>query len=383
MQTQTILTPAKPKLKGQVKFVNASKDKNAFFGTLKKRVDAYFIETGRSKYANQTLVIKTVVLLLVYIVPFVLLLAFTPPLALSLLLWFVMGVGMAGLGMSVMHDANHGAYSSNKALNYIMAHVLNLLGGSTVNWKLQHNILHHTYTNVTHMDDDIEDKLMLRFSPHTKVKKVHKYQWLYSFFFYGLSTFYWIVAKDFVQYVKFKKNGVNASSDAENRIMLAKIILLKVVYFSILFVVPSVFFGIPFYQLLLGFLVMHFVAGIILTVIFQLAHSVEGTAHPMPNEAGIIENDWAIHQLNTTVNFSRRNKWLSWYVGGLNFQVEHHLFPRISHVHYPALSSIVKSTAEEFGIPYLENETFGIALRSHIEFLKRLGKLPDLDEAIG
>jgi linoleoyl-CoA desaturase len=294
-----------------------------------------------------------------------------------------MGVGVAGLGMSVMHDANHGAYSSNKTVNYLMAHVLNLLGGSTVNWKLQHNILHHTYTNVVHMDDDIEDKLMLRFSPHTTVKQVHRFQWVYAFFFYGLSTLYWVVAKDFVQYVKYRKNGVNAGSAAENRLMLARIITLKLIYFFVVLAVPVVFFHIPFLQVLAGFLLMHFVAGFILTLIFQLAHAVEGTSHPLPNSNGIIENDWAIHQLNTTANFSRHNKWLSWYVGGLNFQVEHHLFPRISHVHYPALSNIVKSTAEEFGIPYLENKTFSEAMKAHINFLRRLGRLPDLNEAIG
>jgi linoleoyl-CoA desaturase len=282
-----------------------------------------------------------------------------------------------------MHDANHGSYSSNKTVNYLMAHVLNLLGGATVNWKFQHNILHHTYTNIVHMDEDIEDKLVLRFSPHTQVKPVHRFQWIYSFFFYGLTSLYWVTAKDFVQYVKFKRNGVNASSEKENRIMLVKMIVLKAVYMFVFLVVPSVFFGLPFGEVITGFLLMHFIAGLVLTVIFQLAHSLEGTHHPLPNASGIIENDWAIHQLQTTMNFSRANKWLSWYVGGLNFQVEHHLFPRISHVHYPKLSHIVKETALEFNIPYLENRTFIEALRSHIVFLKKLGKLPDLDEAIG
>jgi linoleoyl-CoA desaturase len=381
MQSTAISYTAKPKLKGQVKFVN--RDKNAFFATLKKRVDAYFNEAGVSKYANGTLIVKTAVLLLVYAVPFALLLLFQPSFGIALLLWFVMGVGVAGLGMSVMHDANHGAYSSNKTVNFLMAHVLNLLGGNTGNWRLQHNILHHTYTNVTHMDEDIADKLVLRFSPHTEVKRVHRFQWVFAFLFYGITTLYWVTAKDFVQYVKFRKNGVNAGSVAENRWMLVKIIALKAIYLFVFLGVPSLFFGIPFTQVLLGFLLMHFVAGLILTVVFQLAHTVEGTAHPMPDDNGIIENDWAIHQLNTTVNFSRHNKWLSWYVGGLNFQVEHHLFPRISHVHYPALSNIVKSTAEEFGIPYLENKTFGKALQSHVLFLKKLGRLPDLNEAIG
>lgn len=128
---------------------------------------------------------------------------------------------------------------------------------------------------------------------------------------------------------------------------------------------------------------MHFVAGIILTVVFQLAHTVEGTSHPRPTASGTIENDWAIHQLQTTVNFSRDNKLISWYVGGLNFQVEHHLFPKICHVHYPALAPIVKQTAEEFGLEYMENETFAQALASHIATLERFGTLPSMNEAIG
>lgn len=368
------------KLKGQVKFIN--KDKNQFFATLKKRVDAYFTENNISKYANSVLVIKTAVMLATYIVPFVLLLLLQPPFLVSMVLWFLMGISVAGLGMSVMHDANHGAYSPNKKVNFLMGHVLNLLGGSSLNWKLQHNILHHTYTNITHMDEDIEDKLVLRFSPHTQVKAVHRFQWLYAFLFYGITTLYWVTLKDFVQLNKFTKNGVNTNNKQQNRIAFIKIVALKVVYFFVMLAVPTLFFDINFLQVLTGFLLMHFTAGIILTVIFQLAHSVEEAAHPLPNTEGNIENDWAIHQLNTTVNFSRNNKWLSWYVGGLNFQVEHHLFPRISHVHYPGISNIVKQTAEEFGIPYLENKTFGLALHSHIMHLQNLGRLPNINEAI-
>jgi len=369
------------KLKGKVKFV--SKDKSLFFATLRKRVDAYFLQNNIQRTANTTMVVKSVVLLLCYVLPFVLLLAFQPVFPLSLLLWFVMGLGVAGIGMSVMHDANHGAFSDNKRVNFLMGHTLNLVGGSAFNWKLQHNILHHTYTNVVEMDEDIQDRLVLRFNPHSKVKFFHQLQWVYAFLFYGLLTLYWVAAKDFVQYNLFIKNGVNANTDAENRNWLLKLITMKLLYFFGVLAVPSLFFGIPFLQVLLGFLVMHFVAGIILTVVFQLAHTVEGTSHPRPDTNGNIENDWAIHQMNTTVNFSRHNKWLSWYVGGLNFQIEHHLFPRVCHVHYPAIASIVKETATEFGIPYLENETFGQALRSHIATLYRFGRLPDINEAIG
>ena len=365
--------------KQQVKFV--PKDKSPFFTVLKTRVDKYFNDNGMSKHANATMVIKTMVLLSGYILPFFALLYFTPSLGFSMMLWFIMGLSLAGIGMSVMHDANHGAYSSNKTVNFLMGHTLNLVGGSVFNWKLQHNILHHTYTNITHIDEDIEDRLVLKFSPHTKTKWFHKFQWIYAMFFYGLLTFYWVLAKDFVQYAQFTKSGVNPGNKSENRSTLIKIILIKVFYFLAVIVMPIVVFHIPVLQLLSGFLLMHFVAGIILTTVFQLAHTLEQTAHPMPVN-GIIENDWAIHQLNTTVNFSRKSKILSWYIGGLNFQVEHHLFPKISHVHYPALSHIVKQTAEEHGIPYLENESLLSALQSHFRYMREIGTLPNPNTAI-
>lgn len=365
---------------GKIKFVN--KDRNEFFATLRKRIDNHFKENKISKHSNSSMVVKTIVLLLAYLIPFLLLLIFQPGAGLSMLLWFIMGLGIAGIGMSVMHDAIHGAYSAKKSTNELLGYTLNLVGGSVFNWRLQHNVLHHTYTNVVEMDEDIQDKLVLRFNPHGRVKTFHQLQWLYAFFFYGILTLYWVLLKDFIQFFQFTKNGVNTDSPAKNAVTLTKIIVLKVVYFFAMLVAPTLFLGIPFVEILAGFILMHFTAGIILTVVFQLAHTVEGTSHPRPNEEGAIENDWAIHQLNTTVNFSRHNKWISWYVGGLNFQIEHHLFPRICHVHYPQIAPIVKQTAEEFGIPYMENETFGKALKSHIATLQRFGKLPNINEAI-
>jgi linoleoyl-CoA desaturase len=364
-----------------VKFVHP--EKTLFFGTLKKRVDQYFLDHHISKFGNARLAVKTAALLAMYLLPFIALLLFSPSWIVSLTLWALMGIGMAGLGMSVMHDANHGAYSGNKIVNWIMAHVLNIMGGSTINWKLQHNILHHTYTNITHLDDDIASKPALRLSPHTSRTKAHKYQWWHAFLLYGLTTLYWVTAKDFVQFVKYRREKVNTASEAGNRWILAKLLIVKLAYFAIFFVMPVWIFHIPFMQVLTGFLLMHFISGVILTVVFQLAHSLEGTSHPLPNDKGIVANDWAIHQMNTTMNFSPRNKWLSWYVGGLNFQVEHHLFPRIAHVHYPAIAPIVQAVALEFGVPYLAHDRFGLAFRAHVQFLKKLGRPPDWKEAIG
>jgi linoleoyl-CoA desaturase len=193
---------------------------------------------------------------------------------------------------------------------------------------------------------------------------------------------YWVTLKDFVQFKRYVKEGLTTGSKADNALILAKIIAVKIAYFFVVLGVPALFTSIPFSSIFLGFLVMHFLGGVILSVTFQLAHTVEGTSYPLPNEKGIIENEWTIHQLNTTVNFCPNNKLISWYVGGLNFQVEHHLFPRISHVHYPQIAPIVRETAEEFGIPYLENSTLVKALSSHIVALQQLGRLPDINEAI-
>jgi linoleoyl-CoA desaturase len=326
------------------------------------------------------MIIKSVVLLLAYLLPIAFVFIYNPPFWIALLFWSMAGIALAGIGMSVMHDANHGAYSGNNTVNYIMGHTLNLLGGSVFNWKLQHNILHHTYTNIAGMDDDIQDRAAMRMSPHSEVKRIHRFQWLYATFFYGLMTLYWVMAKDVIQYYKYRNDGTMKGNKPKNAGTILLIISNKLLFFFIMFVVPVLFFHLVLWQVLIGFLVMHLFSGIILSYVFQLAHTVEGTSHPLPDENGTIENAWAIHQMNTTVNFSPGNRIISWYVGGLNYQIEHHLFPRICHVHYPKISSIVKETAREYNIPYMVNKTFLTALRSHFNALRNFGRLPKLDE---
>lgn len=363
----------------KIKFV--ATDKTNFFPTLKKRVDQYFVENHKPKYANGAMILKTLIMLGSYILPFMVILFVSPPFWISMLLWLVMGIGISGIGMSVMHDANHGAFSKNPVVNKWLGFTICLAGAGVSNWKWQHNILHHTYTNVDNLDEDIKDRGVIKLSPHNKVKPYHRFQWMYAFLFYSILTLYWFFLKDFIQYVHFIKSGLNRQTKRKNLQMLASMIAIKLVYLAVLFVLPIFVFQISPGFIIAGFLVMHLSAGLILTVIFQLAHSVEGTQYPLPNAMGIIEKDWAVHQLETTVNFSPKNKWLGWYIGGLNFQIEHHLFPKICHIHYPHIAPIVKKTAKEFGLNYMEHKTFQKALRSHIIVLQRLG-IPHLNEAL-
>ena len=352
-----------------------------FFQTLRKRVDVYFRQHNMSTNANTAMVVKSLILLSVYILSFLALVLFPLPFGWALCLWVLLGISMAGIGMSIMHDANHGAYAANPRLNKIIGFSINIIGGMSANWKVQHNMLHHTYTNITGADEDIDTDKLMRFSPHLPHKHIHKEQWWYAFFFYAISTIYWALVKDFKQFWGYRKRGLHKSAAVEYRWLFVRLLAAKLAYFFVFFGVPMLV-GIPFWQVLVGFILMHMVCGVILSVVFQLAHTVEETLHPLPDHLGTMEDTWAVHQLKTTMNFATKNKWLSWYIGGLNFQVEHHLFSRICHVHYPAIAPIVKQTALEFGLPYLEKRTFCSAFNSHIRLLKTLGRTP-MDEIMG
>lgn len=355
----------------KIKFIN--RNKTHFYDTLKERVDKYFTDNHISKHGNITMVIKTIVMLSLYFIPLVII--YTNPTNI-LLMWVcsaTMGIGLAGIGMGIMHDANHDAYSSNNTLNKIIAFALTIGGGNNRNWKTQHNILHHTYTNIHEYDKDIDNKVILRFSPAGKKRFIQRFQIIYVFFFYAIMTLYWITAKDIAQYFQFNINGLHRDSTSQKVITLLKLLFWKAVYFTYIIVLPIVMLHIPWQYVLIGFLTLHTVAGLILSIVFQLAHVVEGAKFPLPDEKGNIENEWAIHQLETTADFARRNKLITFFVGGLNFQIEHHLFPRICHIHYPAIAPIVEATAKEFGLKYIYNDTVWKALKSHLSVISKLG----------
>ncbi|MFT4523192.1 MAG: linoleoyl-CoA desaturase [Bacteroidia bacterium] len=346
-----------------------------FYNIARQRVHNYFKETGKSKHANAQMVLKTIAMIAIYMVPYGLLLSgLVTNFWISLILWLMMGFGMAGLGLSVMHDANHGAYSKNRKMNKFIGRIIWFIGGSDINWQIQHNVLHHSFTNIDEMDEDIETVSILRFSPHAEHKKIQRFQHIYAWFFYSLMTIMWATAKDFKQLIRFEKNNLIAAQKRTFKGLLAELIVVKIIYYIIFLVLPMIFLPLVWWQVLIGFIVMHFLAGLILAAIFQPAHVMPNTAFPLPSDQGDMENKWAIHQLLTTVNYAPNSRIFSWYVGGLNYQVEHHLFPNVCHVHYKKISEIIKKTAEEFNLPYYSEPTFLSAIQQHTKFLKSLGQ---------
>jgi linoleoyl-CoA desaturase len=289
-------------------------------------------------------------------------------------LWILMGIGMVGIGCSIMHDSNHGSYSESKGLNNYMGKIIILVGGYDVTWRLQHNVLHHTYTNIEGLDHDIDAGNLLRFSPNSKRLSFHKYQHIYAWFLYGLLTFQWATIKDFNQVIKYDKLDLLKKEKLTLKKALFQVALYKLIYYAFIFAVPIMFSGVAWYHVFIAFFAMHFVAGLALSCIFQLAHVMEECEFPVPDDHRKMENSWAIHQMFNTANFAPRSKVLAWFIGGLNRQVEHHLFPYICHVHYKEIAPIVKQTAQEYNVPYYEQPTFWSALVEHGRMLKKLGQ---------
>lgn len=355
----------------RVKFLN--KEKSQFFNVLRTKVDAYFHDNQINKTGGRPILFKACCMLGVYLGSFALILSGRFSEWQMLALTVLMGVGVAGVGMSVMHDAIHGSFSERSWINRLFGASLYLLGGNVYNWEIQHNRLHHTYTNIHEVDEDITGKFLLRLSCGDKLKAVHRFQHIYAFFLYSLMTlsFLWKDFKEIGLYNKMSKTGLVKSYPHKE---IVRLIIGKIGYILVIVVLPILVLKLSFLQWFTGFMTMHAVAGLILSTIFQLAHVVEGATQPEPDERGNLENAWAIHQLNTTSNFASKNYLLSWYIGGLDYQIEHHLFPHISHVHYRKIAPIVRNTAEEFGIIYNDKASFINGLDSHIRMLKYLGK---------
>jgi linoleoyl-CoA desaturase len=357
-----------------IKFI--PKGDRDFGVTLKKRVNEYFKSNNISRTGDYRIWIKVIVMPLLFLAPFALIMTnmFSDNLLIFYGLWVLMGIGMAGCGLGIMHDACHGAISKKRSVNNAIGLVLNVAGGYAFNWKIQHNVLHHSYTNIDGYDEDIAPSGVMRFSPHQPVKPFFRFQVFYAWFLYGLMTLTWITYKDFVQLVRYGKQGLVKAQGSTFGKELFKMSIHKAIYFTCTIALPIIFLDVAWWHVLLGWFSLHFVAGMILACIFQPAHVVPTSEFPLPDNDYKVNGDWTKHQLLTTANFAPKNRILSWYVGGLNYQIEHHLFPNMCHIHHREVSKIVKATAEEFGLPYNSNPTFVGALFNHAKMLHKLRK---------
>lgn len=348
----------------QVKFDNA----NALFSKkLKLKTNEYFKLHNKNKTGDKRLFLKTAIILLLFISIYLLLVFTNLFWPIKIILCIIMGFNLAAIGFNIMHDAGHNSFSENKRLNSIFSYSLNLLGGNIYFWKLKHNIAHHTFTNIEGHDHDIEIKFM-RVHHDQDIKEYHKHQPKYFLFLYSISYIAWIFFQD---YEKYFRQRMSKTSQKYTFPLKEKIIfwVSKSMHLTLFIILPILVIG--FLPAIIGLLISYIICGLCLAIVFQLAHVVEETDFKTISDYKVKE-EWMIHQLQSTANFSTNNPVLTWLLGGLNFQVEHHLFPKISHIHYPALNKIVRETCSEFNIKYHEHSSIIHAFKSHIQVIKAL-----------
>lgn len=346
--------------------------RSQFRSALRERVDAHF--AGRPRRGHPQLVGKASFILLWLAASYVTAMTTSRPDV--LLLASVSGaLAAAALGFNVFHDANHGAFSASGSVNAILATLTcGVLGPSRYLWHYKHHVYHHVYTNIYGWDDDIETRGHLRMSSRQPWRARYRHQHFAFALLYALSTIEWFFIKDFVQY--FSGRMTHRAIPPMTAAQHAEFWLCKLAYIVVFVALPFAFH--PVATAVLGLLLFHATLGLVLTFVFQIAHGTEDVEFPEPSggDPALIDDEWAAHVMRTTVNFATGNRALNWYVGGLNFQIEHHLFPLVSHVHYPQLAAIVRRTAAEHGLPYHEHPSYRGAIFSHYRLLRTLGAAP-------
>ena len=348
----------------KIKFNN--KKYTEFVSDLQQSVNKYFEDNKISKNADYRMVLKTIVMLSLYIVPYFLILFGHFGEWTMLGLCCIMGTGLAGIGFSIAHDALHGSYSKNEKINRFLGMSMSFVGANDYMWKIKHNIKHHTFTNIYEKDEDLSVVKFLRLSPNAPHRPIHRIQHIVAIFAYSMLSLSWVLYTDYNKVFRYK-------DPAHPPKEIIKLLAFKLFYYIYILAIPMIVLPLAWWKVLIGFTALHLVGGFIITIIFQLAHVVEDTDHPEPEENGYIDNAWIVHQMETTANFAIRNPVITWFVGGLNFQVEHHLFPRICSIHYPAISHIVESVARKHQVAYYNHRTFLSAVNSHFKTLKKLG----------
>jgi linoleoyl-CoA desaturase len=352
--------------------VSFNNKNSEFFKSLTSKVDLYFKSNNIKETGNYKLYLKTVFFGISLITLYTTLVFFTPQAWISVVLCCLMGLTLAGIGFNVMHDGAHGSFSTKPWVNELMGYSLNVMGGNVLLWKYKHNVNHHSFTNIEGMDDDIDIKPWIRVHQDQKKHWFHRFQHIYWVILYGATYLLWVFVQDFKKYFTGKVGDLpfRKMNFKEHSIFWIS----KLVYLSVFIVIPV--FQVGFAETMIGYFIIAFVTGIVIAIVFQLAHIVEDATFETPTSTNHkVETEWAVHQIQTTANFATKSKIVSWFTGGLNYQVEHHLFPRISHIHYPKINQLVQETCAQFGIQYLEFPTVLSAVRSHVVHLKQVGRV--------
>ncbi len=281
-------------------------------------------------------------------------------------------VGATLTAFCVQHDANHGAYFKKRRWNHLVGWSTDsLLGFSSYAWRVKHNVAHHTYTNVDGFDDDATQVPLARFAPSQKGRPWYRFQQYYIWPMYTLMGLRWQTVGDLAA---FKRGRVGESAlRAPRGWNLVGLLAGKALFIAWALVIPMLVY--PWWAVVGTYVGFAMLTGLIMATTFQLAHCVEEASFASADELRAERRIWAVHEVETTVDFCPRNPVLTWMLGGLNFQIEHHLFPKVPHTHYPKIAEIVRRNCAKHGVRYSSHSSLGRALRSHFLHLRTMGRL--------
>jgi linoleoyl-CoA desaturase len=341
---------------------------SSFPKVLRRRLDRFFAEGKISPKANRMMWVKIATGLTVLLGSWVAIYALRPDSWKFIVLYVLGGLAQTFLLLNIAHDSNHNAISSTPSVNKLLNYVFDVCGISSYMWRILHHRGHHSCVNVTGEDDALTGRGIFRFTPHEERAKWHRFQHLYALFFYAVFSLDYVFVRDFESfffpkhdYLKRTKHPVR-----EYAILFAG----KAFYVTYMLVLPVALLGKSPWLVALGFLLVHLVVGLSVSLVFQTTHTIDTTYFPVTRN----EFDNAVyHIFATTADYATDNPVVGWLAGGLNHHIAHHLCPFVCHTHYASLTRIVKQTAEEFGIPYRQHPTMSRAIVHHLILLKQLG----------
>ena len=356
----------------------SSPRKDQFVETLHRRIDKYFKDNNITPYANGAMWFKTFVAITSWLAVYALIISDSLSIfATSGVYWTLLIIAFTLLGFvnifiafNISHDALHSAFSKKAWINKVLGYSFNFIGGNCYLFAKIHTT-HHLFSNIHGIDPQMESHGVLRNTPHEPFKAKHRFQFAYFMFVYALGQIHWAVVKDFKwmfaeDHIGNEKNIVHPFSE------ILILIFSKAVYFGLTLGLPLLLISAPWWIIIIGFLSIHILPGLTFALIFQANHVFEGATYPLPGKDGNIENCFALHTLETTLDFARKNPLACWLMGNINVHVIHHMFPGYCHIHSGKLTEILIETCKEFGLEYMEVPTFRRAVGNHFRMLRHL-----------
>lgn len=359
-----------------VKF-KSTPNKDQFSTVLRKRMNDYFKQNNISRYGNWEMYLKTALAAIFWSTTYYFILN-SPEVGIGkwgvFALFVFLGFINIFIAFNISHDACHNAYSSKPWVNQLMSYSLDFVGGNSYLFRQMHNV-HHAFVNIHGIDVTMETHGLFRFTPHEKWLWYHRFQHIYTPILYMLAGVQWSILKDFKWFFLEDSigNNKNIKHPAKEYLIL---FITKAIYFGLTLGLPMYFLPYSPGFIILCWFGLQIPSSLTFALIFQATHVYEGTHYPMPDEEGNIENNYAIHVVETTADFSRQSRIGNFLMGAINIHVIHHILPGICHVHYPKLTKILIKTCDDFGLKYKEHMTFPQAMKSHIKMLHTLSK-PD------